>query len=34
MDPKWEFPDDFDPMAKHLFLKSVAIDPMHRYSAN
>lgn len=34
MNPKWEFPEDFDPMAKHLFLKSVALDPMHRYSAS
>ncbi|CAD8076522.1 unnamed protein product [Paramecium sonneborni] len=34
LDPKWEFPDDFDPMAKHLFLKCVSLDPIHRYSAN
>ncbi|CAD8054305.1 unnamed protein product [Paramecium sonneborni] len=33
-DPKWEFSDDFDPMAKHLFLKCVSLDPIHRYSAN
>ena len=34
LDPKWEFPDDFDPLAKHLFLKCVSLDPIHRYSAN
>ncbi|CAD8138570.1 unnamed protein product [Paramecium pentaurelia] len=34
LDPKWEFPEDFDPLAKHLFLKCVSLDPIHRYSAN
>ncbi|CAK60576.1 unnamed protein product (macronuclear) [Paramecium tetraurelia] len=34
LDPKWDFPEDFDPMAKHLFLKCVSMDPIHRYSAN
>ena len=34
LNPKWEFPEGFDPMAKHLFLKCVSLDPIHRYSAN
>ncbi|CAD8043118.1 unnamed protein product [Paramecium primaurelia] len=32
--PQWNFPEGFDQLAKNLFLKCVAEDPMHRYNAH
>lgn len=31
---KWDLNENFDKMARNLFLKCVAEDPVHRYTAS
>lgn len=33
MDPKWNFPSQFSPLAQSLFLQFVKTNPLDRYSA-